>query len=121
MFKLKQDNEVYGKILNCDFLRCSPAETSTKNAPSSQIYINIPGEDAVISLLIISADLSYDFIRKGDNNRYGNSNDIRLVNLGPIVLFSNFELTNSSGKHIEVINFAHLVFLMSKLKTSKLV
>ena len=36
----------------------------------------------------------------------------------PIVLFSNFQLTTSSGKHLEDISHAHIVFLMYKLKTS---
>ena len=57
-------------------------------------------------------------MKKADDSRYGNGNDIKLVNLGPIALFSNFKLTTSSGKHLEVINQAHLVSLMYKLITS---
>ena len=45
-------------------------------------------------------------------------NDIRIHNLGPSVLFSNFKLTTSSGKHLEDISHAHIVFLMYKLITS---
>ena len=52
------------------------------------------------------------------NNRYAGGNDIRLVNLGPIALFSNFKLTTSSGKHLENIDHAHIVSLMYKLLTS---
>ena len=33
-------------------------------------------------------------------------------------MFSNFKLTTSSGKHLEDISHAHLVFLMYKLLTS---
>ena len=56
--------------------------------------------------------------KKADNSRYGNGNDIRVVNLGSIALFSNFKLTTSSGKHLEDISHAHLVSLMYKLITS---
>ena len=63
-------------------------------------------------------DLSFEVIKKDDNSRYANGNDIRLVNLGPIALFSNFKLTTSSGKHLEDISHAHLVSLMYKLITS---
>ena len=38
-------------ILNCDYIRCSPAEASTINTPNSQIYINISREDIVITSL----------------------------------------------------------------------
>ena len=31
-------------------------------------------------------------------NRYADGNDIRVVNLDPVGLFSNFKLTTSSGK-----------------------
>ena len=57
-------------------------------------------------------------LKKDDNSRYANGNDIRLVNLGPIAFFSNFKLTSSSGKHLEDISHAHFVSLMYKLITS---
>ena len=63
-------------------------------------------------------DLNFEVIKKTDDSRYGNGNDIRLVNLGPIALFSNFKLTTGSGKHLEDISHAHLVSLMYKLITS---
>ena len=118
MFKLKETYVVDRKILKCDYIRYSPAETSTINTPNSQIYINIPREDSVISLLSSYLDLNFEVIKKADDSRYGNGNDIRLVNLGPIALFSNFKLTTSSGKHLEDFNHAHLVSLMYKLITS---
>ena len=118
MFKLNENYEVDRRILKCDYIRYSPAETSTINTPNSQIYINIPREDSVISLLNSYLDLSFEVVKKNDNSRYGNGNDIRLVNLGPVALFSNFKLTTTSGKHLEDINHAHLVSLMYKLITS---
>ena len=63
-------------------------------------------------------DFSFEVIKKDDNSRYANGNDIRLVNLGPIALFSNFKLTTSSGKHLEDISHAHIVSLKYKLITS---
>ena len=104
--------------MKCDYVRYSPAETSTINTPNSQIYINIPREDSVISLLNSYLDLNFEVIKKADKSRYGNGNDLKLVNLGPIALFSNFKLTTSSGKHLEDISHAHLVSLMYKLITS---
>ena len=50
--------------------------------------------------------------------RYAKGDDLRLVKLGPIVLFSNFKLTKSSGKHLEDISHAHIVSLMCKLLSS---
>ena len=118
MFKLNENYEVDRRILKCDYIRSSPAETSTIYTPNSQIYINTPREDSVISLLNSYLDLNFEVIKKADNSRYGNGNDIRLVNLAPIALFSNFKLTTSSGKHMEDISHAHLVSLMYKLITS---
>ena len=118
MFKLNENYEVDRRILKCDYIRYSPAETSTINTPNSQIYINIPREDSVISLLNSYLDLNFEVIKKADDSRYGNGNDIKLVNLGPIALFSNFKLITSSGKHLEDFSLAHLVSLMYKLKTS---
>ena len=118
MFKLNENYEVDRRILKCVFFRYSPAETSTIHTPNSQIYINIPREHSVISLLNSYLDLNFEVIKKADNSRYGNDNDIKLVNLAPIALFSNFKLTTSSGKHLEDISHAHLVSLMYKLITS---
>ena len=117
MFKLNESYEVDRRILKCDYIRFSPAKTSTINTPNSQIYINIPREDSVINLLNRYLDLNFEVIKKADKSRYGNANDIRLVNLGPIALFNSFILTTSSGNHLEDISRAHLVSLMYKLIT----
>ena len=88
------------------------------NTPNSRNYINIPRKDSVISLLNCYLDLNFEVIKKADNSRYGNGNDIRLVILSPIALFSNFKLTTSSGEHLEDDSHTHLVSLMYKLITS---
>ena len=69
MFKLNENYEVDRRILKCNYIRYSPAETSTINTPNSQIYINIPREDFVISLLNSYLDLSFEVIKRVDNSR----------------------------------------------------
>ena len=118
MFKLSENYEVDRKILKCDYIRYSPAEVSTINTANSQIYINIPREDSVISLLNSYIELNFDVLRADNSNRYVDVNEIRLVNLGPKALFSNYKLTTSSGKHLEEVSHAHIVSLMYKLLTS---
>ena len=63
-------------------------------------------------------ELNFDVLQAATNNRYVDANDIRLVNLGPKALFSNYKLTTSSGKHLEEISHAQVVSLMYKLLTS---
>ena len=118
MFKVSEKYEINRDILKCDYIRYSPSGISTINTANSQVYINIPREDSVISLLKSYLELNFDVLHAGTNNRYADGNDIRLVNLGPIGLFSNYKLTTSSGKHLENIDHAHIVCLMYKLITS---
>ena len=63
-------------------------------------------------------EINFHVLQAASNNRYVDANDIRLVNLGPIALFSNYKLTTSSGKHLEAISHAHIVSLMYKQLTS---
>ena len=119
MFKLNEKYEINRDILKCDYIRYSPSEISTINTANSQVYIKIPREDSVISLLNSYLELNFDVLHAAaPNNRYADGNDIRLVNLGPIALFSNYKLTTSSGKHLENIDHAHIVSLMYKLLSS---
>ena len=59
-------------------------------------------------------DLKFEVIKRVDNSRYGNVDDIRLVNLGPIALFSIFKLTLGSGIHLEDISHAHIASSLYK-------
>ena len=118
MFKLNENYDFDRRTLKCDYIRYSPAETSTISTPNCQIYFNVRREDSVISLLNIYLELNFEVIKKADNSRYGNGNDIRVVNLGPIALFSNSKVTKSSGKHLEDISHSHIVSSMYKLITS---
>ena len=85
---------------------------STITTAISQIYINTPTQDSVISLLNGYLDFNFEKNQKAEFSRYANGNDIQLVNLGPIALFSNFKLTTSSGNHLEDISHAHIFSLM---------
>ena len=118
MFKLNEKYEINRDILKCDYIRYSPSKISTINTANSQIYINIPREDSVVSLLNSYLDLNFDVLHAATNNRYVDGNDVRSANLGPIALFSIYKLTTSSGKHIEDVSHAHVVSLMYKLLTS---
>ena len=51
MFKLNENHEIDRKILKCGYVRYSSAKTSTIDTPNSEICINIPEEDGVVSLL----------------------------------------------------------------------
>ena len=114
MFKLSEKYEINRNILRCDYIRYSSSGTSTKDTPKSQINIDIPREVCVISLLNSYIELSFDVIHAAANNRYADNFDIRLVNLGPVTLFSNHKLTTSSGKHIEEVNHAQIMSSMYK-------
>ena len=118
MFKLNEKYEINRDILKYVYIRYSPSEISTINTSNSQVYNIIPREDSVISLLNSYLELNFDVLRADNSNRYLVGNDIRLVNLGPIGLFRNYNLTTSSRKHLEKIDHAHIVSLMYKLLTS---
>ena len=62
--------------------------------------------------------MNFDVLNAATNNRYVDADDIWLINLAAIALFSNFKLTTNSGKHLENIDHAHKVSLMYKLLTS---
>ena len=118
MFKLNEKYEINRNILKCDYIRYSPSQISTINTAKSQIYFRIPREDSVISLLNSYLDLNFDVLYAATNNRYAAGNIIRLVNLGPIALFSNYKLTTSTGKHLKEITHVHIASLMYILLTS---
>ena len=119
MFKLSEKCQIDRRIQKCDYIRYSPSEYSTMNTANSQIYINIPREDFVISLLHSYLELNFDVLQAASNNRYVDASDIRLVNLGAIALISKFKFATSSGKHLQEISHAHIVSLMYKLLTSR--
>ena len=106
MFKLNENHDVDRRILKCDFIRHSPAETSTTNILNSQLYINIPRENSVIPLLNNYLVLNFEVIKKADNSRYAKGNHKRLLNLAPVALFSKC----NSGKYLEDVSHSQIVF-----------
>ena len=112
MFKLNENYKFDRRKVKCDYIRDSPAETFTKNTLNIQKYINIPIEYSVISLLKSYLDIKIEVIKKACKSRHANDNDTKLVDPGPIALFSNFNLNSSSGKHLEDMSQALLVSLM---------
>ena len=64
MFKLNENYDVDRRNLRCDYIRYSPAETSTINTSNSQIYFNKRREDSVISLLTSYLDSNFEVIIK---------------------------------------------------------
>ena len=90
---------------------------NSKHAYWSNIY-RIYLEKIQFSLLKTYVDLKFEVIKKADNSRYANSNDIRLVNLGSVTLFSKFKMTTFSRRHAENFSHAHLVCFLYKLLTS---
>ena len=118
MFHLSEKFEIHKRFLKCDYIRYSPRGISTIKTPNSQISIKIPREHSVISLLNSYLELNFDVLHAATNNRYADFNDIRLINLGVIALFSFYKLATSSGKRLEDINHAHIVSLMYKLLSS---
>ena len=69
MFKLNENYEVDRRILKCDHLRYSPAETSILKTPNSEICITIPREDSAINLLNSYLVLNFEVIKKADKSR----------------------------------------------------
>ena len=62
--------------------------------------------------------LNFEVIKKTDNSRFANRNDLRLTNLGPIALFRNFKMKKSSDKHLEDISHADVASSRFKKITS---
>ena len=67
---------------------------------------------------MIDTYLDFEVTIKADDSRYADGKDIGINNLGPIVLFSNFNRTRGSGKHLKGSSHAHILSLMYKLITS---
>ena len=118
MCKLNEKYQLDWKILKCDYIRYSPLEIFTINTPISQTYIIIPREDSVKSIPYSHLAMNFDVLHAASNDRYADNDDIRLVNLGGNALFSKYNLTSSSGKHIENIEHGHIASLMYKIITS---
>ena len=105
--------------MKSQYIRYIPNEFSTVNTPNSNTYIYIPRGDSVNSSLNSFLGWNFDVLHAANpDNRYTDDDGIRLVNLGPFALFSNYEPTSSNGKHFEEISHPHNACLLYKLLTS---
>ena len=77
----------------------------------TNLFVNIPSKSSKLSL---KWSLETDFeVEKGDIDQVtADISDKKLVNLGPIALFSEFKLSTSSGKETETDEKAHVYCLM---------
>ena len=98
MFKLREKYEVIRNILKCKYIKYSTSKISTINTANSQLYITMRREDSILSLLNSYLDFIFDALQAATGNRYAVNNNIRLIKSEPIALFSNYNLTTSSGK-----------------------
>ena len=81
-----------------------------------QIFIEIPKENSASSLRDSYLQLDFDVThRTGAHIRYADTDDIRLVNSGPL---ASFRLTSSSGREVEENDNAHVNCLFYKLISS---
>ena len=117
MFSLKSKYTLEKPIHKIDSIKYSPSSLATINNNSSNISISLPREDADICLQNSYIGLEFE-VHKNDDTRYNDGDEISLVNLGPIALFSEVKLTTSSGKHLEKVDNLHPICLMYKLLTS---
>ena len=103
-------------IHKIDFIKYSPSSLATINNNNSNIS-SLPREDAYICLQNSFISLEFEVLKNDDTN-YADGDQIRLVNFGPVALFSEAKLVTSSGKHLEKVDNLHPISLMYKLLTS---
>ena len=94
------------------------SEISSIITANSQIYIIIPWEITVLSLLNSFITLNFDIVHAATKDRLVDGNDISLTNLGAIALFTIYKLIPNSWKHLEDNSHAHIVSSMYKLISS---
>ena len=116
-FNLKNTKTLSRELYKSDFYRYIPNSLATVNNNNSNISIHIPREDTYISLQISYILIDFE-VTHDDNTRNIDGNEISLVNLGPIALFSEAKITTHSGKYLEKLEKLHTVSLMHKLLSS---
>ena len=117
MFSLKSKYTLEKPIHKIEFIKYSPSSLATVKNTNSNISISLPREDAYICLQNSYISLEFE-VYKNDKTRYANGDEVRLVNFGPIALFSEAKLTTSSRKHLEKVDNLHPISLLIKLSTS---
>ena len=119
MIELTQKNAADIPILKCDYINYTPPPSNFVNGKINQIFIDIPREVSAISIKDSYLELDFNVThRAGADARFAESNQIKVVLLGPIALFNNYRLTSSRGKEVEEFDNANVICLIYKLITS---
>ena len=119
IFNISQKHVVGRAILKCDFITYTPPSLNLVNGETNQIFIDLPREGRAISLKGSHLELDINVTpRGGVHNQFVDSDQITLVNPGPLALFNKYRLRSSSGKIIEEIDNGHVFCLMHKLISS---
>ena len=118
MFSLKSKYILEKPIHKNDFIKHSPSNLATVNNTDSNNSINLPREDAYISLQLSYISLEIEVL-KNKSKRNADGDEISLINFGPVPLFSEAKLVTSSGKHLEKVDILHPICLLYKLLTSQ--
>ena len=101
MFELVKNYTLERHILNCACLRYTPLSLKNVDDENEQINVDLPGKDSSFSLRHKYLELEVDVKHEADKNLYVDNDCISWLNSGPIVLFSKFRLTSSSGQKIK--------------------
>ena len=91
MFKYHKNKLLTDLFRNVIILDVHPISLNLVNGENNQIFTNIPREDSAISLKDSYPELDFNVThRAGAHKRYVHGDHIRLVNLGPIALFTKY-------------------------------
>ncbi len=101
-----------------DFRRYYPPSIATINNTNTTLTIDIPREDSYIDLHDSYLKLEIQVVKNADDTLYADGNGICLVNLGPVALFSEATLSNSSQKKLEHVEQVYQATLMHKMLSS---
>ena len=116
-FSLKSKYTLEKPIHKIDFIKYSPSSLATINNNNSKISISSPRKRCIHLFKKLIHSLEFEVL-KNDDIRFNDVDEINLVNFGTVALFSEANLTTSSGKHLEKFDNLHPICLMYKLLTS---
>ena len=92
MFNISQKHSFDRPILKCDFIRHTPPSLNLLNGENNQIFIDIAREKSAISLKDSYPELDFNVThRAGTHGRYGDGDQIMLVNLGFLAFLINID------------------------------
>ena len=100
------------RIIKCDYNSDTIQALINAYRQNEPRCINIPRKSSKISLKRSCLGTDFDLENRDNDQVTADSSDKKLVNLGPIALFSEFKLSTSTGKETENIENAHIYCLM---------